>query len=73
MYAATGYDTMKLIIEGLKRADGYEPEAVKAGLDAATSEGFEGAAGQYRFENRDARVGGLIVEWRDGKEHPVAP
>ncbi len=73
MYAATGYDTVKLIIEGLKRADDYSPEAVKAGLDAATAEGFAGAAGQYRFENRDARVDGLLVEWRDGSEHPVAP
>jgi branched-chain amino acid transport system substrate-binding protein len=73
MYAATGYDTMQLIINGLKRARDYSPEAVKAGLDAATREGFAAAAGDYKFENRDARVDGLLVEWRGGKEHVVTP
>lgn len=67
-YSAAGYDAALMLVEGLKKAEGYEREQIKEGLTAVTQTGFEGAAGSIKFENRDARVPGLLVEYRDGKE-----
>ena len=67
-YSAAGYDAALLLVEGLKQAEGYEREQIKEGLTKAAQAGIEGAAGSIKFEERDARVPGLLVEYRDGKE-----
>ncbi len=72
-YAADAYDAMQLITKSLAAADSFEAEDVKAGMDKVTGEGFDGAAGAITFENRDARVPGVLVEWRDGKENVIQP
>ena len=64
---------MQLITKSLAAADSFEAEDVKAGMDKVTGEGFDGAAGAITFENRDARVPGVLVEWRDGKENVIQP
>jgi branched-chain amino acid transport system substrate-binding protein len=72
-YSAAGYDAALMLVEGLKAAEGTERDEVKAGLTKVAEQGFEGAAGKITFENRDARVPGLLVEYQDGKEVVVQP
>jgi branched-chain amino acid transport system substrate-binding protein len=72
-YAADAYDAMQLIIKALAAAEEFEPDAIKAGMEKVAAQGFDGAAGKITFENRDARVPGVLVEWRDGKENVIQP
>jgi branched-chain amino acid transport system substrate-binding protein len=72
-YSAAGYDAALMLVEGLKAADGYSREEIQAGLTKVAESGFEGAAGEITFENRDARVPGLLVEYQDGKEVVIEP
>ncbi len=72
-YAADAYDAMQLVIKSLAAAESFESEDIKAGMEQVAAEGFEGAAGTITFENRDARVPGVLVEWRDGKENVIQP
>jgi branched-chain amino acid transport system substrate-binding protein len=72
-YSAAGYDAALMLVEGIKAADGDSREAIQAGLTKAAESGFEGAAGAIEFENRDARVPGLLVEYRDGREVVIEP
>lgn len=67
-YSAAGYDAALMLVEGLRQADGDGREDVQAGLTRVAETGFEGAAGRIEFEERDARVPGLLVEYRDGRE-----
>jgi branched-chain amino acid transport system substrate-binding protein len=69
--SASGYDGARLMIEGFKNAPDYTREGLLAGLEKAAQAGFDGAAGKFTFENRDARVPGLLVEWRNGAEHII--
>jgi branched-chain amino acid transport system substrate-binding protein len=72
-YAADAYDAMQLIIKALAAGEEFEPDAIKAGMEKVAAQGFIGAAGKITFENRDARVPGVLVEWRDGKENVIQP
>lgn len=72
-YSASGYDAALMIAEGLRNAKDTSRDGMLAGLTAAAEKGFEGASGPLQFENRDARVPGVLIEWRDGKEHVVTP
>ena len=72
-YAADAYDAMQLITKSLAASDSFESEAIKAGMEKVAAEGLEGAAGSITFENRDARVPGVLVEWRDAKENVIQP
>jgi branched-chain amino acid transport system substrate-binding protein len=72
-YAADAYDAMQLIIKSLAASDSFDSDAIKAGMEQVATQGFEGAAGKVSFENRDARVPGVLVEWRDGKENVIQP
>ena len=72
-YAADAYDAMQLIIKSLAASKSFESDAIKAGMEKVAGEGFDGAAGNVTFENRDARVPGVLVEWRGGKENVIQP
>lgn len=72
-YSAAGYDAALMLVEGLRVAEGDSREDVQAGLTSVSEAGFEGAAGRIEFENRDARVPGLLVEYRDGREVVIEP
>jgi branched-chain amino acid transport system substrate-binding protein len=72
-YAADAYDAMQLIIKSLAKSKDFESGDIKAALDQVTGAGFSGAAGKISFQNRDARVPGVLVEWRDGKENVIQP
>ncbi len=73
VYAADAYDAMQLVINSLKQADSFTPQAVQKGMTAVSQSGFDGAAGKVTFQNRDARVPGVLIEWRDGKENIIQP
>jgi len=73
VYAADAYDAMLLIVNSLKGADSFEPDAVQQAMTGVSETGFDGAAGKVSFENRDARVPGVLIEWRDGKENIIQP
>ena len=64
---------MQLITKSLAASNSFESEDIKAGMEKVAAEGLEGAAGSITFENRDARVPGVLVEWRGGKENVIQP
>jgi branched-chain amino acid transport system substrate-binding protein len=72
-FNANGYVAAQLLVKGLQNAgDDLGQEAVLAGLTKATDSGFDSATGPIRFEDRDARVEGVLVKWQDGKETVLA-
>ena len=72
-YAADAYDAVQLIVKSLAASKSHEADDVKAGMEQVAAKGFTGAAGNVTFENRDARVPGVLVEWRGGKENVIQP
>jgi branched-chain amino acid transport system substrate-binding protein len=72
-YAADAYDAMDLIVKALAKSKSYDSGDIKTGLDQVTSSGFTGAAGSIRFQDRDARVPGVLVDWRNGQENVIQP
>ena len=72
-YAADAYDAVQLIVKSLAASKSHDADDVKAGMEQVAAKGFTGAAGNVTFENRDARVPGVLVEWRDGKENVIQP
>jgi branched-chain amino acid transport system substrate-binding protein len=75
LYAAGGYDAMNFIVASLKAANGdYSREGVHKGMQAAAAAGLPDAAmGAIKFENRDARIKGSLVEWENGKDQVITP
>lgn len=68
-FNANGYVAAQMLVKGLENAGGkYDKESVQAGLTKVTESGMDSATGAIRFENRDARVDGVLVQWQDGKE-----
>ena len=65
-FAAEGWDAVLLTVAGIQAADSCDREGIRDGLLTATEAGLEGAAGETTFDERDARVPGVLVEWRDG-------
>jgi branched-chain amino acid transport system substrate-binding protein len=72
-YAADAYDAMNLIVKALAKSKAYSSSDIKTGLDQVTSSGFVGAAGKITFQQRDARVPGVLVDWRNGQEKVIQP
>jgi branched-chain amino acid transport system substrate-binding protein len=72
-YSAAGYDAALMLAEALRNTDDTSREGMLAGLTAAAGSGFEGASGPLTFENRDAKVPGVLIEWRGGKETLAQP
>jgi branched-chain amino acid transport system substrate-binding protein len=75
LYASSGYDSMNFIIKSLKEAKGdYTREGVAKGMAAVAAAGNPDATtGPVTFENRDARIKGSLVEWKDGKDTLITP
>lgn len=72
LYDANGYVAAQIVIKALEAANGeYTSESVQKALTEVTSGEIDSATGPLTFENRDARVDGVLLEWRDGKEHVV--
>jgi len=67
-FAAAGYDGATMAILAMQKASSFDRESIRAALQDLSEEGFDSASGPLKFEERDARVEGLMVEWRDGKE-----
>ncbi|MTD13860.1 ABC transporter substrate-binding protein [Nakamurella sp. YIM 132087] len=65
-FAAESWDTVMLLVAGLNKTTDYTRAGLRDGIEAATQDGLDGAVGPITFENRDARIGGLLVEWEDG-------
>ncbi|WP_214103373.1 ABC transporter substrate-binding protein [Acrocarpospora catenulata] len=70
-FAASGYDGATMVIEALKVTTGFDRESMLAALNKVAAAGFDGAVGPLRFENRDARVAGMMVRWTEGREVPL--
>lgn len=67
-FAASGWDGASMVVEALKSAKSFDRETLQAALATVSQSGFDGAAGKVRFENRDARVDGVMVRWQGGAE-----
>lgn len=67
-YAAEAYDRMWFLARALKAADSADRSALQKGLAKVAKEGFDGAQGHLTFDNGDARVPGVLVEWDGSKE-----
>lgn len=67
-FAASGYDGASMVIEALKTATSFDRETLHQALLDVSTRGFDGAAGPVRFEDRDARVDGVMVRWEGGTE-----
>jgi len=66
-FAANAWDAVLLFAYGIAAAeDPSDRASLRDGLAAAAAAGFDGAVGAISFDDRDARVDGLLVEWRDG-------
>ncbi|MHA6626375.1 ABC transporter substrate-binding protein [Pseudonocardia sichuanensis] len=70
-FAAQAWDAVMLLAAGIEAAETLDREGVRAGLETAAARGFDGAVGPVTFEDRDARVGGVLVTWQDGREQLV--
>lgn len=71
-FDANGYVAAQMLIKGLEASAGdYSAEGVQKGLTQVTSGEFTSATGTITFEERDARVEGVLLEWQDGKETVV--
>jgi branched-chain amino acid transport system substrate-binding protein len=68
VYSAESYDAIYLLAYGLQQASAATRDGIRQGLEAATASGFEGAVGKYAFTDRDARIGGTLVQYQGGKE-----
>lgn len=68
-FVSTGYDGARLIIEALKVAKSLDRAGMLEALNATAAAGYQGAGSPIKFENRDARVTPVVVEWRNGKEN----
>jgi branched-chain amino acid transport system substrate-binding protein len=66
-YAAEAYDRMWFLARAIAEADSADRAAIKDGLAKIADEGFDGAQGHVTFDNGDARVPGVLVQW-DGKQ-----
>jgi branched-chain amino acid transport system substrate-binding protein len=72
-FTAEGYDAVRAIVEAIKISGGdVSREGIHKALLAVTQKGYVGAAGPIRFENRDARVPGILVAWEGGPEKIVS-
>jgi branched-chain amino acid transport system substrate-binding protein len=71
-FAASGYDGASMVIEALKTATSFDRETLHQALLDVSTRGFDGAAGPVRFEERDARVDGIMVRWEGGTETLLA-
>jgi branched-chain amino acid transport system substrate-binding protein len=67
-FAASGYDGASMTVEALKAAPELTRDALQKALLDLTASGFRAAAGEVRFEGRDARVDGVMVRWQGGQE-----
>jgi branched-chain amino acid transport system substrate-binding protein len=70
-FAAAGYDMASMVVEAIKKAPELTREALQAALVDITNAGMTGAVGPITFENRDARVEGILVRWHNGDEMPA--
>lgn len=70
-FAAEAWDATMLLAEGIAASDSVTREGVREGIHKVTELGLEGAVGPIAFEDRDARVGGFVVEWYDGATRTV--
>lgn len=72
-FAAETWDAVLLFAAGIANADDKtDRDSVLAGIVQATKTGYDGAVGAISFEDRDARIDGILVEWRDGAVHVVS-
>ena len=67
-FAAAGYDAATMLIEAVKVAPDFSRDSMQQALQQVTERGFDSASGPLRFEERDARVEGVMVRWQDGEE-----
>jgi branched-chain amino acid transport system substrate-binding protein len=72
-FAAAGYDGASMTVDALAATPEFTREALQATLLDLSTKGFDGAAGAVRFENRDARVDGVMVRWQGGQETLLNP
>ncbi|MBP3036347.1 ABC transporter substrate-binding protein [Arthrobacter sp. zg-ZUI100] len=71
-FQAQSFDAVLLFAMGLSESsDSMDRAAIRDGIEAVTAAGMDGAVGRIDFENRDARVEGLLIEWRDGDRQIV--
>jgi len=72
-FAAETWDAVLLFAYGIAKAS--EPDdrqSVLDGIRDVASAGFDGAVGPISFDDRDARIDGILVEWRDGAVNVVS-
>jgi branched-chain amino acid transport system substrate-binding protein len=65
-FNAEGYDAIYLIAQALAEADSTDREKVRDAMQKITEEGFDGAQGSLKFDERDARVSPVTLEWTGG-------
>lgn len=68
VYAAEGYDAIWWIARAIKASGDSSREGIQKGLTKVAEEGFTGAQGELSFEGNDARVPGVMVQWKNGED-----
>jgi branched-chain amino acid transport system substrate-binding protein len=64
--AALGYDSVLVLVDAIKRANGTEEPALRDAI--AATKGFAGATGLTTLDaNRDASKPAVIITVKDGK------
>jgi branched-chain amino acid transport system substrate-binding protein len=67
-YAAEAYDAAWLFARAVKEAGSASRSDIQKSLDKVTAQGFQGAMGELKFEGRDLRLPGVVVQWDGTKE-----
>ncbi|MBI1376622.1 MAG: ABC transporter substrate-binding protein [Frankiales bacterium] len=64
-YSAERYDATYLIANALKKACSTDRQKVRDAMAEITSQPVVGAMGTVTFDKQDARIPGLLAEWKD--------
>lgn len=71
-FAAETWDAVLMFAHAVAQADDPSDRAsILAALGKVAQAGYDGAVGAIGFDGRDARIDGILVEWRDGAVHVV--
>jgi branched-chain amino acid transport system substrate-binding protein len=65
-FNSEGYDAMWFVARAIKEGQTVDRASLRNAMERLAGAGFDGAAGPIKFNGRDERVGGTVVQWKDG-------
>jgi branched-chain amino acid transport system substrate-binding protein len=70
-FNAEGYDGALMITKALEASKAASRSAVRDAMASIASAGLDASVGHITFDNRDARIAGVLVKWQNPDEVPI--